>query len=188
MTHAKAEFTLDISPPIEVGGQIYTSLKLREPNVGDILAAVEKRGTGITIKLLACVSGQDETVIRSLSSRQSRTAFKFLGKSMDSVDAISRARPAGEKTPHTLTINLREAIETSGKYCNRLDLHEPTLGEIERADHEEGLQHAITLVSCVSGQIRTVIEHMPITEFVEAAHYLLGFMAIPDREPSGLLN
>lgn len=188
MTENASEFVLQLPVPIKVGEQSIASLTIREPTVGDMLAAIEKTGTGVTIKLLALTSGQDEAVIRALPSRQSQKAFKFLGKFLEQVDSVKSVAASAADAPPTMTINLRAPIETSGKYCDRLELHEPTLGDLAKADGDSGLKHAITLMTVSSGQIRAVIERMPITEFTQAARYLLAFLAMPDADPVGQVH
>lgn len=188
MTENASEFVLQLPVPITVGDQSIPSLTIREPTVGDMLAAIEQTGTGVTIKLLALTSNQDEAVIRALPSRQSQKAFQFLGKFLEQVESVIAVKAHAEMLPDTLTVSLRAPIETSGKYCDRLELHEPTLGELAKTDGDSGLKHAITLMSVSSGQIRAVIERMPITEFTEAARYLLAFLAMPATDPATSLN
>ena len=169
-------FVLDLARPIEANGEKVASITLREPTVGDMIQAMEETDTGVAIKLLTLISGQDEAVIRGLTARDNAKAFVFLGKSMDAVTALRKVKANLDDAPATMTINLRAAIETSGKFCDRLELHEPTLGEIQKADHEEGIKRAVTLVSVVSGQIRAVIERVPMSEFAQASKYVMGFL------------
>lgn len=76
----------------------------------------------------------------------------------------------------TLTIDLVPAVKWEGGELERLELREPTVGEITKAfQKDQGIVASILLISLVSGVARGAIQNLPMSKFKIAADFLGHF-------------
>ena len=86
----------------------------------------------------------------------------------------------------TLTVEFLPAVEFSGQTYDKLELREPTGGEVEKA-YATGaqLKSTILLISLVSGVPRGAVEKVGISKIREASKFLEGFISEPGPETGG---
>ena len=76
----------------------------------------------------------------------------------------------------TKTIALKKAIEHGGQTYGKLDLCEPTAGQMEKAGvHANGVTSNIMLLADVASWPPDAVRKIPKREFEEAIDFLRGF-------------
>lgn len=78
-------------------------------------------------------------------------------------------------TDKTLTIELANPVEFANATYDKLELREPTAGEMVKSLTQTGLASTIALISLVSGVPRGAVEKMPISEVLKADDFLSLF-------------
>lgn len=165
--------------PIGPKGHEITQLTLREPRAGEVLRASRETGRGLALSLLAQVTGLDGAVIQALPGRASDRALAYLMASVDPILAAP-AEDQGEP-PDEMTIELAETLQAGTTWLSKIDLHEPTLGDLIKVEKYDGMQRVLNLVALASGLPRAIIELMPISDYAKAANYCMIFMhGVPD--------
>lgn len=154
-----------------------TEIRLREPRAGEVLRASLETGRGLALSLLAQVTGHDVKIIQALPGRVTDRALAYL---MTFVEPILADPAEGEseqaEIPDEMTIDLADTVQIGTTWVNRLDLHEPTLGELIKVEKYDGMQRVFNLVALASGQSRHVIEMVPVSEYARAAAFVIPFM------------
>lgn len=76
-----------------------------------------------------------------------------------------------------LTITFRKPIEHASVAYTKVDLREPTAGELAEADGVEGFASDVRLISVVGAMPEAAVRLIPAREFLQATRFLGGFMA-----------
>lgn len=171
--------------PVGPKGAEVAEIKLREPRAGEVLRASRETGRGLALSLLAQVTGLDVGIIQALPGRASDRALAYLMGFVDPILA-EPTEPTAEP-PDEMAVDLSETVQIGTTWVTRLDLHEPTLGELIKVEKYDGMQRVLNLVALSSGQPRAAIEMIPISEYAKAAAYVMPFMnGVPEigDEPS----
>ncbi len=165
--------------PVGPKGQEISELRLREPRTGEVLKASREMGRSLALALLTQVTGANEAAILALPGRVTDQALAHLMTFIEPVLTAPGNDASGEAPTEELleemTIDLVETIQVGTTWVPKLDLREPTLGELIKADRYEGMQRTVVLVALASGLPRSVIEMVPISDFAKAAAFVLGF-------------
>lgn len=92
-----------------------------------------------------------------------------------------------DEQPESLVIELDKPISYNGGSYDRLELREPTVGEVSRALKKgpADLDIAMVLIVAVSGAPPAVVEKLPITVVARASDYLKGFTTPAGRGTGG---
>jgi hypothetical protein len=75
----------------------------------------------------------------------------------------------------TTSISLRKPLALGHETWPRLDLREPTLGELKRAGGGGSLTEAGTLIALITGIPPAAIDQLGQRDFQEACDFLAGF-------------
>ena len=132
--------------PVGPKGREISELRLREPTAGEVLKASRETGRGLALSLLTQVAGVDAAVIEALPGRVCDRALEHL---MTFIDPILNEKPedAPDEELDELTIDLAETIQIGTTWLSKLELREPTLGELIKADKYDGIQRTVVLVA-----------------------------------------
>lgn len=159
--------------PVGPKGHEIMELRLREPTAGEVLRSSREIGRGLALTLLQQVTGADIAAIEALPGRVSDKALGYL---MTFVEPILTDMGAGTEDPaDEMIIDLDETLQAGTTWVTKLDLREPTLGELIKGDKYEGMQRTVVLVALVSGLPRAIVEMLPISAFAKAASFVMGF-------------
>lgn len=73
------ELVIELRKPVELTGEVYTELRLREPTCGEV-AAAQKAGGGMVadIILVALVSGVPKPAVEKIGYRDAKQAVDYL--------------------------------------------------------------------------------------------------------------
>ena len=73
------ELVIELRKPVELTGEVYTELRLREPTCGEV-AAAQKTATGMVadIILVALVSGVPKAAVEKIGYRDVKRAVDYL--------------------------------------------------------------------------------------------------------------
>jgi hypothetical protein len=76
--------------------------------------------------------------------------------------------------PDTMTLTLRKPIVFGPNTYDKIELREPTAGEMQKATGD-GVESNIRLIALITGIDRPAIERMGARDFHEAVKFLAGF-------------
>jgi hypothetical protein len=165
-----------LSRPIGPKGREITELRLREPRAGEVLKASRETGRGLALSLLTQVTGADGAAIQALPGRISDRALAFLMTFVSPILAEDDDDKSPPEPPEEFTVELAETIQIGTTWVSRLDLHEPTLADLIKVEKYDGMLRVLALVALASDLPRAVIEQVPISEYAQAASYVMPFM------------
>lgn len=185
--------TLPITPAIEINGQSYTEIRLREPVLADFVAMARKIGDELNeetlylgeIELVRAVSGLPGEVIDRLRADLLDTARDYLtGFEQAAREDVEKLRNEwGDTLPPSYTVDLGQPINATGRDFVSLDLTPPTVGPVRRARAFLKKQtvlnlllHDQVLLEAVSGWPKAAILSLPISKKIAASGYLESFL------------
>jgi hypothetical protein len=164
--------TFSLSRPIEWEGTTYAEISLREPTAGELRTAVGgENAVAIGIKLVAEVAGIPERAIERLGSADFNRATAWLAPfyartASDDVLVVNEDRPG------TATLTLRKPIRFHDAEHSKIELREPTAGDLRFAAAGDNMIDAdIRLLAVVMGVPISVIVGMPAREFMGASRF-----------------
>jgi hypothetical protein len=176
--------TIELETPIEWKGASYAKLDLREPTGGEVLKASRKNGMDFVLLMVQQVSGLPEQVVQQLPIRPVNQAMAYISSFLD---AGKRKAPDGEdaepqpdeliELESTKTIELAAPIEWNADVHTRIDLREPTAGELQKASSKGGMDYVLLMIHQVSGAPMQIVHQLPIRVVNEAMEYISDFLA-----------
>ncbi len=179
--------TISLSPPLKVEGKgTVEKLHLREPTGGEVLKAersLRKGVDAITVRssqaeLIASVASLDIRILAEVPIRQISEATAYLDSFINlGAEAVT---PEGDE----YSIELDEPVTHRGVKYERIDLREPKLGDVRKAESHLRLgatadairSYQLTLVAAVSEIPYDAIEQFPISDLNKAGEWLSSFI------------
>ena len=76
----------------------------------------------------------------------------------------------------TLTVTFRKPFDDKGVTYEKVDLREPTAGELAQTDGLEGYAIDVRIISVVGGMPESAVRQIPARDFLTATRFLGGFM------------
>lgn len=166
--------TIRLVRPITENGQTWEELTVREPDLGDRIAA-ERKGEGMeaAIQLFAILTGLPPAAARKMKTRDARAIQTWLGS--------ITPEPEPETEPdlsETKTFRLSVPIEADGRVLTEITLREPDLEAGIAVEKLKGrYEQTAASIAVLSGLTIPVVRRLVMRDVVRMEAWLLPFVA-----------
>ncbi len=165
--------TITLKKPVELLGETWSSLTVREPTGGELLAVDPFNGVTADIVGVSRVSGVPQAVVRMMPASVLVRSASFIGSTL----AVPADFLAVDVLPDELDLPLRQSVTHGDREISILHLREPSGADLEAIDKIKGWARDIASVAAMSGLPREVVEKVLGGDIKRGAIFFESFTA-----------
>jgi hypothetical protein len=141
------ELTITLRKPVELGGETYSVLRVRELTGDELVELDGFQGTAADVVAVSRASGVPQAAVRKIAASAFTQAADFIADCLKVPDDLLKGGAAADE----LVLPLRKPVALDDRQVTELKLREPTAGELEAFNRATGWARDIAAVAAVTG-------------------------------------